>query len=136
MGLGIARRGPAIGSGESEGSVAASSGVVKERESRSHRVPTVQGDDGADFPSAHNGIGYAIHVRAHLLSVTERKLVVGVSREYMGLVEVAWPPLRLTIVDVLPEGCRQAGLRAAPSAAEVAGSIRHALRVGVGNLTL
>ena len=68
--------------------------------------------------------------------MTERKLVVGVGRENMSLVEVARPPLCLAIVDVLPERSRQAGLRAAPPAAEVAGRVRHALGVGVRNLTL
>src|SRR6185295_3203008 len=96
----------------------------------------MESDDGADFPSSHHRIGDAIHVRANLLSVTERKLVIGVGRENMGLIEVTRSPLCLAIVDVLPEGSGQAGLRAAPSATKVAGRIRHALRIGVRHLTL
>src|SRR4029077_2028798 len=136
MGLGIARRSPAVGSSKPKRTVASGSGVIKERETSGHRVAAVQGDDRADFPSSYHCIGNTVHVRTHLLSVTERKLVVGVGREDVGLIEVARPPLRLAIVDVLPERSRQAGLRAAPSATEVAGRVRHTLRVGVSNLTL
>src|SRR5215470_603978 len=136
MGLWIVRSSHTVGTRKSKRSIAPRARIVEEREPSRHRVARMQADDRANLPAANDRVGHGIHVAAHLSAASHGYLIIRICREHMRLIEVARPPFRLAIVDVLPEGSRETGLSATPSTAEVASGVGHALGIRVRDLTL
>src|SRR5229473_3008063 len=98
----------------------------------------MESNDSSDLPVPNDLIEYWTHVLAELLPATDWKFIGHVAGKDVRLIEEARSPVRAAIVRVLPPRLPTGAgsIRAAPAGAEVARRIAHALRPGVGDLSL
>src|SRR6267378_1043269 len=90
-------------------------------------------DDTAQLPVSDHRFDWRIQISTPSLIAAEGKFIEHVAAEYVRNVVVAGPPFGTPIVEILPVSRSRHRLA---TGAEIADGIRHALRVGVCDLSL